>query len=89
MDNKINAFRSASKSLTEEVWFTCFEVVLDLFPFICKGSQPALLLLGFLGTQEMDLLSPGRTQFQGILHTHVKVLLLPILYIHHLHLIHV
>lgn len=81
--------KSVRLLIIPRVTFTCLEVMLDLFPFICEGPQPAMLLLGFLGTQEVDLLSSGRTQFQGILHAHIEVLILPIFHIYHLHLIHV
>lgn len=61
----------------------------DLSPLISEGSEPALFMLGLLGTQEVDLVTSQRPQLQGILYADVEVLLLAILHIYYLHVVHV
>lgn len=63
--------------------------MLDLLPLVSESSEPALLLLRLLGTQEMDLVTSQRPQLQGILHIDVEVLLLAVLHVYHLHVVHV
>lgn len=67
---------------------TCLTVILDLSPLVCKGSEPALFLLRFFGTQQVDLVSSRGPQLQSIFHTDVKVLFLAVLHVHHLHVVH-
>lgn len=63
--------------------------MLDLPPLVSKGSEPTLFLLGLLGTQEVDLVARQRPQLKSVLHVDVKVFLLAVLDIYHLHVVHV
>lgn len=60
-----------------------------LDPLVGEGPQPALLVLGLLGAQQVDLVAGARAQLQRVLHADVEVALLAVLHVHHLHVVHV
>lgn len=94
--SSLEVFRGGSKAERLETledhrffFLTCLTVMLDLFPLISKGSEPALFLLRLLRTQEVDLITGQRAQLQSVLHTDVELLLFAVLHIYHLHVVHV
>lgn len=78
-----------NEASARKLGLTCLMVMLDLPPLVGEGPEPALLLLRLLGAKEMDLVPGQRAQLQGILHADVEVPLLPVLQVHHLHVVHV
>lgn len=68
---------------------TNFLVLLHHFPLLVEGPEPADLLLWFLGQEDVDLLAVFVAQFEGILHTHIEVIVAPIYSVPHLVTVHV
>lgn len=54
-----------------------------------EGPQPAQLLLGLLGQEDVDLLAVFVAQFEGVLHAHVEVVVAPVDGVPHLVAVHV
>lgn len=70
-------------------WLTDFLIFQHHFPLLLEGPEPADLLLWLLGQEDVDLLAVFVAQFEGVLHTHVKVIITPVYGIPHLVAIHV
>lgn len=83
MDKKQDFPKQESASLTD------FLVLLHHFPLLVEGPEPADLLFWLLGQENVDLLAVFVAQFEGVLHTHVKVIIAPVYGIPHLIAIHV
>lgn len=68
---------------------TDFLVLLNHLPLLVEGPQPADLLLGLLGQENVDLLAVFVAQFEGVLHAHVEVIVAPIDGVPHLVAVHI
>lgn len=76
-------FKHADAELTN------FLILLNHFPLLVEGPEPADLLLRFLGQEDVDLLAVFVAQFEGILHTHIEVIVAPVYSVPHVVTIHV
>lgn len=76
-------FKHADAELTN------FLILLHHFPLLVEGPEPADLLLWLLGQEDVDLLAVFVAQFEGILHTHIEVIVAPVYSIPHLITVHI
>lgn len=67
----------------------CLLVQPHLLPLPGEGPEPALLLLGLLGAQQVALPGGAAAQPEGVPDAHMELLVLPVLQVHHLQAVHV
>jgi len=68
---------------------TDFLVLLHHLPLLVEGPEPAHLLLGLLGQEDVELLAVLVAQLEGVLHADVEVVVAPVHGVLHVVAVHV